>query len=130
MGAQSPREVVLDTAALIGIERGDDKMSALLAASLKIPVSFLIPAGVLAQAWRGGRHQALLSRFLKTPAVEILPLTEDAARAAGRLCGFAGASDIVDASVVIAARERRCGVVTSDPADLLALDPTLKLHVI
>jgi len=128
MGAQGPREVVLDSAALIGIERGDDKMSALLEASLKIQVRFLIPAGVLAQAWRGGRHQVLLTRFLKTPAVEVLPLTEEAAKAAGRLCGLARSSDIVDASVVVAAREHRCAIVTSDAADLLALDPSATLH--
>ena len=130
MGARRPREVVLDTGALIGIERGDQKMSALLEASLKASVRFLVPAGVLAQAWRDGARQTRLARFLKTPLVEVLPLSEAQARAAGVLCGLAGTNDIVDASVVLAARERRCSVVTGDPADLGALDPSLLLHMI
>lgn len=128
MGARRARKVVLDTGALIGIERGDEKMSALLEASLKTAVRFLVPAGVLAQAWRDGARQTRLARFLKTPQVEVLPLSEARARAAGVLCGLSGTSDVVDASVVISANERRCSVVTGDPADLGALDPSLQLH--
>jgi rRNA-processing protein FCF1 len=130
MGARRPRAVVLDTGALIGIERGDEKMSALLEASLKSAVRFLVPAGVLAQAWRDGALQARLARFLKTPAVEVLPLSEARARAAGVLCGLSGTSDVVDASVVISAKEHRCSVITGDPADLGALDPSLQLHLV
>ena len=130
MGANRPREVVLDTGALIGIERGDERMSALLEASLRSAVKFLVPAAVLAQAWRDGARQTRLARFLKTPVVEVLPLSEAQARAAGVLCGLSGTSDVVDASVVIAAKEHRCPVVTGDPADLGALDPSLQLHVV
>ena len=128
MGARRPREVVLDTGALIGIERGDEKMSALLEASLKSAVRFLVPAGVLAQAWRDGARQTRLARFLKTPVVEVLPLSEAQARAAGVLCGLSGTSDVVDASVVVCAREHQCPVVTGDPGDLELLDPALELH--
>ena len=130
MGARRPREVVLDTGALIGIERGDEKMSALLEASLKSGVRFLVPAGVLAQAWRDGARQTRLARFLKTPVVEVLPLSEAQARAAGVLCGLSGTSDVVDASVVISAKEHHCPVITSDPADLGALVPSLQLHLV
>ena len=130
MGARRPREVVLDTSALIGIERRDGRMAALLAASLRTPVRFLVPAGVLAQAWRDGARQTRLARFLKTPAVEVLPLTDALARAAGVLCGLSRTSDVVDASVVLAARERRCPIVTGDPEDLGALDPSLRLHLL
>lgn len=130
MGARRPREVVLDTGALIGIERGDQKMSALLEASLKIKVTFLVPAGVLAQAWRNGARQTRLARFLKTPQVEVVPLTEARARAAGVLCGVSGKSDVVDASVVISAREHRCAVITGDPTDLGALDRSLQMHLV
>ena len=130
MGARRPREVVLDTGALVGIERGDAKMSALLEASLKTAVKFLVPAGVLAQAWRDGARQTRLARFLKTPGVEVLALSEARARAAGVLCGISRTSDVVDASVVIAARERCCAVVTGDPTDLGALDPSLQVHLV
>lgn len=130
MGARRPRQVVLDTGALIGIERGDEKMSALLEASLKSPVRFLVPAGVLAQAWRDGARQTRLARFLKTPVVEVLPLSEARARAAGVLCGLSGTSDVVDASVAVSAKEHHCPVITGDPADLRALDASLQLHLV
>jgi rRNA-processing protein FCF1 len=128
MGARRPREVVLDAGALIGIERGDEKMSALLEASLKTSVRFLVPAGVLAEAWRNGARQTRLARFLKTPEVEVVPLTEARARAAGVLCGISRKTDVIDTSVVISARERQCAVITGDPADLGALDPLLRIH--
>ncbi len=130
MGTRSPRTVVLDTGALIAIERGDERMSALLHASLTTPTHFLIPANVLAQAWRDGARQARLSLFLKAPEVEVLALSEAHARASGVLCGLAGTKDVVDASVVIAARAHRCPVITGDPDDLLALDANLKVHVL
>ncbi|HZX93326.1 MAG TPA: PIN domain-containing protein [Myxococcales bacterium] len=128
MGARRPREVVLDTAALIGIERGDEKMLALLEASLKTSIKFLVPPGVLAQAWRNGARQTRLARFLKTAEVEVVPLTEARARAAGVLCGISRRADVIDASVVISAREHQCAVITGDPTDLDALDPLLQIH--
>ena len=130
MGARRPQSIVLDTGALIAIERGDERMAALLLASLTRPVHFLIPANVLAQAWRDGPRQARLALFLKAPEVEVLALTEAHARAAGVLCGLARTKDVVDASVVIAARTHQCAVVTGDPDDLLTLDPNLRLHVL
>lgn len=45
----------------------------------------------------------------------------------GVLCGVRGTSDVVDASVALCARERAHAVVTSDPGDLRALDPGLRL---
>lgn len=130
MGTRRPRPIVLDTGALIAIERGDEKMSALLEASLTRPLLFLVPANVLAQAWRDGARQARLALFMKAPEVEVLPMSEAHARGSGVLCGLARTRDVVDASVVIAAREHRCAVVTGDPDDLLALDPNLTLHVL
>ncbi len=130
MGARRPQPVVLDAGALIAIERGDDRMTALLAASQSTPVRFLVPAAVVAQVWRDGARQTRLARFLKTPQVEVLPLSAEQARAAGVLCGLTGKRDVVEASVVIAAREHKAPVVTSDPDDLGALDPTLELHVL
>lgn len=86
----------------------------------------VIPAPVLAQVWRGGTRQALLSRFLKLPLVEIDLLTRAAWLAAGVLCGATGTHDVIDAAVVVCARERKARtVITSDPDDLRALDPHL-----
>jgi len=54
-------------------------------------------------------------------------LDEPEARATVALCGAAGTSDVVDAAVVICARARGHAVLTGDPDDLAALDPTLHL---
>jgi len=43
------------------------------------------------------------------------------------VCGRAGTVDIVDASVVICARDRGHAVISGDPEDLTALDSTLPL---
>jgi hypothetical protein len=55
--------------------------------------------------------------------VQIIPLDEQLARTCGELCGATNSPDIVDASVVILARERQDPIVTSDPTDLRRLDP-------
>jgi hypothetical protein len=41
-----------------------------------------------------------------------------------------GTSDPIDAHVVLLAREREWPVITSDPDDLRALDPTLRIETI
>jgi hypothetical protein len=43
----------------------------------------------------------------------------------GVVCGRAGTTDVVDASVVVCARQRGHQVVTGDPGDLLSIDPDL-----
>jgi hypothetical protein len=115
--------VTLDTAALIALDRGAKRMIALLEEALRQKRRFRVPAGVVGQAWRNGRTQATLARFLRSQEVEIVGLNEQLARACGELCGAAGTSDVIDASVVIVARERRDLIVSSDAADLHRLDP-------
>jgi len=115
--------IVLDTGALIALERGDKRMIALLQRALAQGRTFRVPAGVVGQAWRNGRVQVTLARLLGSEEVEIVPLDEQLARSCGELCGAASASDVIDASVVIVARERRDPIVTSDPGDLRRLDP-------
>ena len=116
--------LVLDAGALIALDRGDKRMIALLQRALAQGRTFRVPAGVVAQAWRDGRVQTTLARFLRSEEVEIIPLDEQLARACGELCGAANSSDIVDASVVLIARTRRDPIVTSDPNDLRRLDPS------
>lgn len=115
--------ITLDTGALIALNRGDKRMIALLDRALAQGRTFRVPSGVVAQAWRNGRVQVLLARFLRAEEVAIIPLDEQLARSCGELCGAANTSDIVDACVVIVARERRDPIITSDPNDLLHLDP-------
>ena len=115
--------IVLDAGALIALDRGDKRMIALLQRALVQGRAFRVPAGVVGQAWRDGRVQVTLARFLRSEEVEIIPLDEQLARSCGELCGASNSRDVVDASVVIIARERRDPIVTSDPNDLRRLDP-------
>ena len=82
-----------------------------------------MPAGVVGRAWRDGRVQVALARFLRSEEVVIVPLDDQLARSCGELCAAANSPDVIDASVVILARERRDPIVTSDPDDLRRLDP-------
>jgi predicted nucleic acid-binding protein len=75
----------------------------------------VIPAAALAQAWRDPR-QARLARLVNACSIE--PLDEPLAKTAGELCAKAGASDVIDASVVASAARRGDPVLTTDPDDL------------
>lgn len=124
MGA--PRPLVLDAGALIAFERGDPRLRALLLEAKRL----VIPAGALAQAWRDGKRQVPLRALCNSSKTEIIPLDRACAEAAGVLCGRARTSDVVDASVVLAGRQVRGVVVTSDPVDLHRLDPLLPVQAI
>jgi hypothetical protein len=56
-------------------------------------------------------------------------MDEPIARIAGRFCGTAGTSDVVDASVVAAAAPRQAAIVTSDPADIRELLSAINVDV-
>lgn len=111
-----------DTGVLIAAERNERLVWALHRRLLEQGNSPSVPAMVLAQAWRGG-PQAQLSRLLA--GCEVRPLTEAQARECGRLLARASSSDIVDANVVIVARERGDVVLTSDRGDLTPLSQAL-----
>ena len=119
--------IVLDAGALIALDRGDKRMIALLQRALTQGRAFRVPVGVVGQAWRDGRVQVTLARFLRSEEVEIVPLDKQLARSCGELCGAAGSTDVIDASVVILARKRRDPIVTSDPNDLRRLDPAAQI---
>ncbi len=120
----------MDTGALIAIERGDRRLQALIDEAAGGGAEIAVPAGVIAQAWRGSSRQARLGRFLGLSMVTAVALDEPEARAAGVLCGLRNSADVVDASVVICARERNHTVVTGDENDLRALDPRLRIVIV
>ena len=122
--------VTLDTGALIAIECGAPRLQALLDEAHAAGADLTVPAGVVAQAWRGGTGQARLARFLRLATVTVVPLDEPEARAAGARIPAQGTADVVDASVVICARDRNHAVISSDPDDLAALDSTLRIVVL
>ena len=115
--------ITLDAGALIALDRGNKRMIALLDQALKQRRRFRIPSGVVAQAWRDGSVQVSLARFLRADEVEIVPLDEQLSRSCGELCGATDSLDVIDASVVLIARERGDIIVTRDPDDLRRLDP-------
>jgi hypothetical protein len=115
----------LDSGALIAFERGSPRMLALVERAASRGLALAVPAGVVAQTWRDGVRQARLSRLLRAPLTEIVALDEPTARTVGVVCGRASVTDVVDVSVVICARERGHHVVTGDPDDLHAIDPSL-----
>ena len=125
--ARTAPGLVLVAVALIALDRGDKRMIALLDRALTQGRAFRVPAGVVGQAWRDGRVQVTLARFLRSEEVEIVPLDEQLARSCGELCGATSSADIIDASVVILARQRRDPIVTSDPNDLRRLDPSAQI---
>jgi hypothetical protein len=110
--------ITYDAGALLAAERGKRAFWALHKQALDRGLRPTVPAGVLAQAWRGG-PQAQLSRLLTGCRFEAL--TEVASRATGAACARSGRSDIVDASVVVGALVREDVVFTSDAEDLSAI---------
>jgi PIN domain-containing protein len=121
--------VTYDTGALIAADRGERRLWARHRALLEHRQVPTVPAPVLAQGWRGGSRQALLARLLAGCKVE--PLDDDQARRVGTLAAHAGASDVVDATVVEGARRRGDVVISSDPEDLCSIADAVgyPLHV-
>jgi hypothetical protein len=128
VGKARNKALVLDAGALIGFERGDERMRALVRESLKTGARLVVPAGVVGQVVRNPAEQVRLRKLLNGPQSSVPPLDRTLAEAAGVLCGRARTSDVVDASVVLVARRERAVVVTSDVDDLHRLDPDLALE--
>jgi hypothetical protein len=103
----------LDTGALIAADRGDGGFWAFWKASLDLEKR--VPAPVVAQAWRGARN-ARMARVID--ACFVIPLEEELAHRVGELCGRAGTSDVVDATVALVASRFGDDIVTGDPKDI------------
>lgn len=114
--------ITYDTGALLAAEAHRRELWALHARSVRRGERPVVPAAVLALAWRGG-PQAALSRLLQGCIVE--DLDESRARAAGAVCARSGTRDVVDAIVVAGAVARGDLVVTSDADDLERLASSL-----
>lgn len=119
--------LVVDSGALIALERADRAMwrrlkAAQLASS--VPVSH---GGVVGQAWRGkGSRRALLAKALD--GIDVRGLDASLGRAAGELLARSGTSDVVDAALVLLAEDGD-DIVTSDPDDIELLAALLGRHV-
>jgi hypothetical protein len=119
--------LVLDSGALIALEKNDRAMWRRLKSSLVTGEAPVSHGGVIAQAWRGGGpRQALLAKALA--AIDVRALDERLGLAAGELLARAGASDVIDAAVVLLAYDGD-DIVTSDTEDLQPLAAQLGRHV-
>jgi predicted nucleic acid-binding protein len=121
------RGVTYDAGALVAAERNDRRMWALHAGFLEEEIAPTVPAPVLAQVWRGGSKQASLSRLLALCQVE--PMTEEQARAVGRLADRSRHKDVVDLAVVEGALRRKDAIVTSDLQDIGRIVVSTGQHV-
>lgn len=111
--------LVLDSGALIALERNDRKTWRrlwLCRASGVLPVTH---GGIIGQAWRGsGPRQALLAMALE--AVEVRPLDVPLGRRAGELLARSRTSDVIDAALVLLCEDGD-EILTSDADDLRTL---------
>lgn len=119
--------VTYDSAALVAADRGERRMWARHRALLTLREVPTVPTPALAQVWRGGGRQALLSRILVGCNIE--PFEDAQARAVGVLLGRSESTDVVDACVVEGALRRRDLVVSSDEGDLSAIATALHRRI-
>jgi hypothetical protein len=110
--------LVLDSGALIAIERNDRRVAGLIELGRRAGAGLVTVAPAVAQAWRGGTRQVQLARSLPMIDVRVTGLPE--AKAAGELLAGSGRCDAVDALVTMAAVPGD-QLLTSDPDDLGAL---------
>ena len=106
-----------DAGALIAAEYRRPRMMTLHKSAVDNDITPVVPAGVLAQAWKGGSgSQAPLAKMLKECQVE--PLEESQAKQVGTASARTASKDVVDISVVMSAARRGDGIVTSDEDDV------------
>ncbi len=110
--------IVLDTGALIAIDRGDRRVGALLQAAAEANVDVITSCACISEAWRAPARQARLARALA--GVIEHSLDPSAARTAGTLLARAHLSDVADAAVARLAGPGDT-IATSDPADITTL---------
>jgi hypothetical protein len=118
--------LVLDSGALIALERNERSMWARLKAAEIAREVPLTQGGVVGQVWRGGPRQARLARALQ--GVDVRPLDRALGRAAGELLARASSSDVIDAAVVLLAIDGD-DIVTLDRSDFEALVRAAGRHV-
>jgi len=91
----------LDAGALIGLDRGDRRVVALLARAHETSARVTVPATALAQEVRNPARQARLARLVRQPATDVVALDRTDSISVGRLLAASGTADIADAHVVL-----------------------------
>lgn len=118
--------LVLDSGALIALERDGRAMWTRLKAAQMTGDVPITHAGVLGQVWRGSPRQARLALALQ--GIDVKPIDEDLGRSTGTLLGKAKLADVIDAALVLLSTDGD-DIVTSDPDDLARLAAASDRHV-
>lgn len=121
------RQYVLDAGALVAHERRDRKVAALMETAARHRIEIILPSAVLAQVWRDGGRQAILSKALRNPGLTEAPLNHRDAKRVGELLRDSGTTDVVDAHVAVLAVRLQAPVITSDPGDISQLNADIEL---
>jgi hypothetical protein len=79
---------MLDAGALTALERGSRRMIALVAVILREEILAFVPAGVIAQVWRGSSRQHDVARLIATRAVRADPMDDATAKRYAARKGF------------------------------------------
>ncbi|HZS42549.1 MAG TPA: PIN domain-containing protein [Polyangia bacterium] len=111
--------LTFDTGALINLERRRLDMRKLVEVALEDQVPVTVPAVVVAEWWRTGRHTRERETILRMFVVE--PLTEYVAKLAGEALTRVPRAGTIDAIVMASASLRGDIVYTSDLGDLARL---------
>ena len=119
--------LILDAGAFVAVERRDRTVMALLKAELLAGRTPVTHGGVVGQVWRGDSgRQAPIAQLLD--GVQVEPLDDGLGRRAGALLKLTGGRDVIDAAVILLARDGDL-VLTSDPGDLTALAAEADIHL-
>jgi hypothetical protein len=111
--------LILDSGALVAVDRDDRAMAARLRAAQQHGLELRSNAMVIAQVWRDHHgRQVNLAGLLR--AIDVRTVAEQDGRDAGALQAAAGTADAIDATdVLLAAPGDR--ILTGDPGDLSRL---------
>jgi hypothetical protein len=110
--------IVLDAGALIGVDRRDRRVGALLRIAQRERIPVRTSAAVVAQAWRGGARQVNLARTLT--GIDIAAIDQGAGRRIGELLKRSASSDVVDGHLALLV-DPGDTVLTSDVDDITRL---------
>lgn len=118
--------LILDAGAFLAFERGDQRVTTRIKRALGSDDPPRTHGGVVGQVWRSGGRLAQTARLLRS--TDIVALDANLGRRAGELLGRTGTSDVIDAAVVLLARDGD-EILTSDAGDLRPLAEGSGLHV-
>jgi hypothetical protein len=120
--------LTLDTGALLALDHPGKAivMQVRLDETLRSGGTICVPVGTIAQAWRSSR-QVRLARLLKSRDIDLAVMTPNVARTVGLICARSGHDDVIDVHVAFCAIERGHAIVTTDPDDMLLIDPALQV---